>query len=63
MARLSSFVLSKVKLHQLLRPESGEGIGLSRVITELDRVRAILPSFNYCSDFPTAQSMLLDVLG
>jgi hypothetical protein len=58
----SCFVLSKVKLHQLFRPQRCECVSLSGIIAELYLVSTILPALNYGSDLATPEPMLLNVL-
>src|SRR5437867_3257958 len=55
------FVLAKMKLHQLISPQSGKSVSLSRVVAELDLEGAVFPSLNNCSDFPAPKSMRGDI--
>src|ERR1043166_3960834 len=59
----SSFVLSEMKLHQLISPKGGESVCLAGIVTKFDLKHAVLPFLNHCSNFPTPQPLRVKILG
>ena len=52
---LSSFVLAKMKLHDLFETQRGKGMGLPGIIAEFDFKDVVLPFFHNCANVTSTQ--------
>src|SRR5213593_2370267 len=58
---LSSFILSKVQLHHLLRAQSSESICFARIVAKLNFKDTVLPLLNNGSYFATSQAFGIQI--
>src|SRR5882724_3496718 len=59
----SSFVLTKVQFHHLLRTEGGKRIGFASIVAELNFEDTVLPLLDNRTHFATAQTFRIQVFG